>query len=172
VSEVLLALLFLAYPAGVGSFGASTLREQPKVLEKLDEASLSRLVSHRAGKVLLINVWATWCDPCVEEFPDLVALDKEFRSRKADIVSVNIDDLDDIASKVLPFLKAQKSLMKTYVNGFKKPEDFINALNRSWSGAVPATVLFDSKGHRREFLIGRQSLDSLRTKLSILISEH
>jgi len=169
VIRLIFPLLILFFLHGTENTRGTAAGAQKKTLETLDGAALSRLITHRGGKALLINVWATWCDPCVEEFPDLVALDREYRSKNVDIVSVNIDDSDDIESKVLPFLHSQKSSMKTYTNGFKKPEDFINALNPSWSGAVPATIIFDSSGKRREFLIGRQSLDSLKSKLAAAV---
>ena len=129
----------------------------------IDANTLNILLHRRNGRVLMLNVWATWCVPCVEEFPDLVRLDASHRTRGVDVVTLSIDYEDEIESKVKPFLRRMKAGMPAYVNAFAKQEDFITALSAEWSGAIPATFVFDSSGSLRETLVGKQSFKSFVT---------
>jgi thiol-disulfide isomerase/thioredoxin len=127
----------------------------------IDETGLRNLVSQRNGKVLLLNVWATWCLPCVEEFPDLVKLANTFNS-EYEIIGISVDDSEDIESKVVPFLKNNAVSFKVYLAKFDKQEDFINELNSSWNGAIPATFIYDSNGRQYRSLFGKQSYQQFK----------
>src|ERR687884_723345 len=73
----------------------------------LDLNGLRKLLQRDAAtetRPLLINFWATWCDPCREEFPDLVKIDTEFRSKGLDFIAISLDDPPDVKTKVPAFL--------------------------------------------------------------------
>ncbi len=140
---------------------ADDSKSRPKVTV-LDESGFARLVAERKGKILVLNVWATWCTPCVEEFPDLAKLDREYKDKNVQVVLVSIDDSDDLKTKVIPFLQSHHAAMKSFINGFSTAEKFINTLNASWSGAIPATFVFDAKGKQHLFLLGKQSYQTFK----------
>ena len=123
----------------------------------LDQPALQKLISQRNGRILLINVWATWCIPCREEFPDLVRLTTTFQDRPVDVVAISADYPDEIDSKVIPFLQSQQVNFPVYVQNFERQEDFINFLNREWSGALPASFIYSISGEQKFFLLGKQS---------------
>lgn len=141
---------------------ASTSRIQ---VTKLDEQGLSRLVKDRNGKILFLNIWATWCVPCVEEFPDLVKLHHAFEGRPVEIVGISADFDDEIESKIVPFLTRQNVPFRVYVASFKRQEDFINGVNRSWSGALPASLIIDAKGERKFFLLGKGTFEQFKREI-------
>ena len=122
----------------------------------LDINGLHTLIQERHGKALLLNVWATWCQPCVEEFPDIVQLAQEDTTLQ--IVGISVDYPDEIQSKVMPFLTKMKVPFQVYVAKSDKQEDFITVIDPDWNGAVPATYLYDSKGRKRSSWIGERSL--------------
>ncbi len=122
----------------------------------ISTAELEKLIKERNGKPLLINVWATWCAPCREEFPDLVKIAENFGD-KIDVVGISVDFPEEIDSKIIPFLKKHNAQFANYVVKVTDPEDFINLLNKDWFGAIPATFIYDEKGNQKEFLIGKQS---------------
>lgn len=132
---------------------------------KLDEEGLSNLISERNGKVLFLNVWATWCVPCVEEFPDLVKLHNAFARHPVEVVGISADFDDEIESKIVPFLRKQKVPFRVYVASFKHQEDFINGVNRSWSGALPASLIVDAKGERKFFLMGKGTFNQFKREI-------
>jgi len=96
--------------------------------------------------------------PCREEFPDLVKLAQDY-DKNIRVIGISVDDSDDLDSKVIPFLKNQNAEFENYLLKVVDPEDFINLLNKDWSGAVPATFIYDNTGKQNESLIGNQSYE-------------
>jgi len=98
-----------------------------------------------SGRPLLINFWATWCDPCREEFPDLVRLDAAYKG-KIDFITVSLDDLADINTSVPKFLAEMKAEMPAYL--LKTPDESaaITMVSKDWKGNLPLTILFNSAG--------------------------
>jgi thiol-disulfide isomerase/thioredoxin len=120
---------------------------------------LQKLIrEHRSG-ALVVNIWATWCVPCVEEVPDLVKLSADGDVR---VIGVSIDDPEDSASKVAPFLKKKGVPYPVFIKASGNDEGFINSLNEKWTGAVPATFIYDARGRQRAMLVGKQSYSSMR----------
>lgn len=123
-------------------------------VEPIDETGFQQLVQQRNGKILFLNVWATWCFPCREEFPDLVKLANEYNESDVEIVGISADFPDEIDSKIIPFLQEQQAGFKNYVRNFADDETFINTINTKWSGALPITVIYDREGQQRDFHLG------------------
>jgi thiol-disulfide isomerase/thioredoxin len=114
-------------------------------LKALDGPGLKRTIATHRGKVVLVNLWATWCEPCVAEFPDLVKLHETYRSRGLVVIAASLDD-PETQGRVKPFLDRQKATFPAYV---RKPGDldaFVHTLDRGWDGPVPITYLFDRAG--------------------------
>jgi len=95
---------------------------------------------------LLINFWATWCDPCREEFPDLVKVDNDYRDKGLNFIAVSLDDVTDIKSEVPKFLNEMKARMPVVLLNVKDPEPAIKAVDATWDGQLPATFLYDKDG--------------------------
>lgn len=152
-----------------GGDSGSAVRDtasNPRIqVTRLDEQGLSRLIKDRNGKILFLIVWATWCVPCVEEFPDLVKLHHAFEGRPVEIVGISADFDDEIESKIAPFLRKQDVPFRVYVASFKRQEDFINGVNRSWSGALPASLIIDARGERKFFLVGKGTFEQFKREI-------
>lgn len=126
---------------------------------------LQRLIQDRNGKHLVLNMWATWCVPCKEEFPDLVKLAKN-AGDTAEVVGVSLDYPDEIESRVIPFLRQNPVSFSIYVADVADQDDFINSLNRDWSGALPTTFIYDSNGQQTAMLIGKRTLTEFENALA------
>lgn len=115
----------------------------PKV-KRIDIEALRKLVKPN-GKPLVINFWATWCDPCREEFPDLVKLDAAYRG-KIDMITISLDDLADKDTYVPKFLMEMKAEMPAYL--LKTPDDeaAMRVVSPTWSGNLPFTIIFAPNG--------------------------
>jgi thiol-disulfide isomerase/thioredoxin len=133
------------------------LKAVPQV-KIINISDLEEIIKQSDDRALLINVWATWCLPCREEFPDLVKLAKDY-NENIRVVGISADDPDELDSKVIPFLKSQNAEFENYIIKVVDPEDFINLLNKDWGGVIPATFLYDKKGKQKEVLIGKQSYE-------------
>lgn len=115
----------------------------PKVTQ-IDIEGLRKLLKPN-GKPLLINFWATWCDPCREEFPDLVKLDGVYHGR-IDFLTVSLDDLADINTEVPKFLGEMKAEMPAYLLHTKDDDAAITLVSKEWKGNLPLTILITPAG--------------------------
>lgn len=118
------------------------------VVREIDAPSLTSILKREsAPRPLLVNFWATWCDPCREEFPDLVKLDRQFRPQGLDMIAVSLDDLAEITTEVPKFLRQVRATMPAYLLNVSDPDQIISAIDPKWSGALPATFLYDAQGN-------------------------
>jgi thiol-disulfide isomerase/thioredoxin len=142
----------------------------PKVTQ-IDLAGLQNLLKREGEnpKPLLINFWATWCTPCIEEFPDLVKLDNDFRG-KVEIITISLDDLADINTNVPKFLAKMKAEMPAYLLKTADEEAAMNSVSKEWSGALPFTILFSDKGETAYSKQGKFKPDVLRAELEKVIA--
>lgn len=118
------------------------------VVREINLDGLKQLLQ-RGGKQarpLLVNFWATYCEPCREEFPDLVQLNREFKSRGLEFVTISLDDPADIRTTVPEFLKQMRAAMPAYLLNVPDPEPAIKWVDTAWNGALPATYLYDASG--------------------------
>lgn len=130
---------------------------------------LNRNADTKRTKPLLVNFWATWCDPCREEFPDLVKIDKDYRSRGLDFIAISLDDLPDIKTTVPAFLNQMQATMPAYLLNVSDPEPAIQSVDRGWSGALPATFLYDTNGAVVFKHFGRVQTPELRAAIEKLV---
>jgi len=138
------------------------IRENIEVSEiTIDE--LNDIIKNREGRVLLINIWATWCVPCKEEFPDLIKILDQY-NEQIELIGISIDFPDEVESKIIPFLNELQPNFLNYVNRENDTENFINNLNPKWSGAIPATFFYDADGKQFLFYEGRMSFKEIENK--------
>ncbi len=131
---------------------------------------LQALLRRDGTRPLLVNYWATWCDPCRDEFPDLVKIDRQYRPRGLDFIAITLDDLKDINTEVPKFLREMRATMPIYLLNVADPEPAINAVDREWGGALPATFLYNAKGEVVYKHFGRVNADELRAAIEKLVS--
>jgi thiol-disulfide isomerase/thioredoxin len=134
----------------------------PKVTQ-IDIEGLRKLLNPN-GKPLVINFWATWCDPCREEFPDLVKLDAEYKGR-VDFITISLDDLDDMNTLVPKFLREVKAEMPAYL--LKTPDESaaISLVSTDWSGNLPLTAVYSANGELSYFRSGKFKYETLREEI-------
>jgi len=147
------------------------LRGESQLIRPIDETGLQHLLKQSRGKVVLLNFWATWCEPCVEEFSALMKIAREFRPRGVEIILVAIEEPEAIAQKVKPFLRAQGVTFRTYYKKTRDDEVFINAIDRNWRGAIPATFIYDANGVLIKKFIAAQSFETFVAALRSLIKK-
>jgi thiol-disulfide isomerase/thioredoxin len=152
--------------------GAAPSRATGKpVVRAVDGPGLKRAIASQRGKVVLVNFWATWCQPCVEEFPDLVKLDRSYRGRGLVVLAVSVDE-PETQAKVPSFLASQKASFPAYVRRPGDSEAFINAVDKDWSGAVPVTYLYDRSGKAAgKPLVGKQSYATFAAAVESLLKQ-
>ncbi len=165
-----IALVFLvltAAPLGLAApfqSPADGAKKRVSAVREIDLEGLKKLLQldPKDPRPLLINYWATWCDPCREEFPDLVKIDADYRPRGLNFIAVSLDDPADIGTAVPQFLREMKAAMPVVLLNVNDPESAIKAVDPAWDGQLPATFLYDKEGKVVFKHFGRIRPDELR----------
>lgn len=139
------------------------------VVSEINTQALIALLKRESDKPLLVNFWATWCDPCREEFPDLVKIDADYRKQGLDFVTVSLDDPPDIKTTVPKFLQQMRATMPAYLLNVPDPEPAISAVDPKWQGDLPATILYTAQGEVAYKHFGRVNPGELRLAIEKLV---
>jgi thiol-disulfide isomerase/thioredoxin len=140
----------------------------PRGIVDLDETGWERLRAQQRGRVLLVNFWATWCEPCREEFPNLVRLYDAYRSRGLSVVAISMDEPESVPA-IEQFLKSQKANFGSYQQQFKDFEALVNSINPRWRGGIPATFLYDRQGRLVESWQGATTYEEFESAVKPLL---
>jgi peroxiredoxin len=130
-------------------------------LQNANAAAISELLKNKTDKLRLINVWATWCVPCVQEFPDLVYINHMYRDRGLQLVTVSSDDAVN-KDKALAFLQKKQASGLNYIYSGDSKYKMIEAIDPKWQGALPYTVLIEPGGKIIYSKEGAIDLDTLK----------
>ncbi len=134
----------------------------PKITQ-IDDAKIRELLKAN-GKPLLVNFWATWCVPCREEFPDLVKIDGQYRG-KIDFITISLDFIEDIDTAVPEFLSEMKAEMPAYLLLSEDESALISSVTKDWSGGLPFTILYNTKGELVYFHQGKVKPEILKAEI-------
>ena len=118
----------------------------PVNLEMIDEAGVKELLKNNSDKLRLINVWATWCGPCLNEFPSFVTINRMYRDRDFEFISISADNPAK-KDRVLKTLKNLHAANTNYLFSVDDKYKLIEAVDPNWSGALPYTVLVEPGGN-------------------------
>ncbi|HEY2773836.1 MAG TPA: TlpA disulfide reductase family protein [Candidatus Binatia bacterium] len=137
-------------------------------LQPATSAQLLGTVHGTGAKVVLVNLWATWCTPCREEFPDLLRFYRAYKDKGVRLLLVSGDFASDTAP-AKEFLTSQGVDFPTYIKN-EGDEAFINALDSQWTGALPATFVYDAAGKRIHSFLGPITYESLEHEVTPLLA--
>ncbi len=130
---------------------------------------LKQIFDSSKGSVVLVNFWATWCKPCVKEFPELMKLYANYKDKGFKLIFISLDDLPDIDTKLKPFLLKSGVDFTTYYNTFAKPEELIDYIDKKWSGAIPSTYIYDREGKLKSSIIGNRTYEQFEKEITPLL---
>ena len=163
-------LLSLAVPAQKRK-GRAAKPRKPIVVAPIDTEALKTLITQERQLPLLVNFWATYCDPCRDEFPELVKIDKDYRPRAMEFITISLDDVNDIKTSVPKFLDSMKATMPAYLLNVSDPEPAIDLVDPRWQGSLPATFLYNEKGEMVYKHIGRIKAEELRAEIEKVVKK-
>ena len=133
-------------------------------LTPINEEQLPAAIQEQQGQVVLVNFWATWCIPCREEFPDLVRLYEERRDAGLAVISVSMDEPENKAA-AQAFLEEHNAEFPAYIVDTENLKTLLETMDPAWTGAIPATFIFDRKGKKIYSHIGQLSYQEMAAQL-------
>jgi len=122
---------------------------QPAATVKLKD--IQKLIATESEKVQVINFWATWCAPCVKEMPLFEKLNEENNEVAVTLVSMDYD-LDPNPEKVYRFVTRKNLKSTVLILAEANPNDWIDKIDKAWSGALPATLIINTKSGKRKLI--------------------
>lgn len=169
----ILPLLIVALVFGLAGawFGSKRFASQPAQPDASagfynrtlpDSSGKDAMMVQWKGRPLVLNFWATWCAPCVEEMPELTALQRELQPRNIQILGIGIDN----AASIGAFAEKYQIGYPLYVAGIDGSE--LSRQMGNQAGGLPFTVLLDASGKIRKTYLGRLKMDELRRDLNAL----
>ena len=117
----------------------------PAGIVNINEDGWKEIQARHQGRVVLVNFWATWCEPCREEFPALVRLHETYRGRGLSLVAISMDEPES-TEEIQKFLTSQRAHFGSYRHQFRDFGAFIDTVNPRWGGGIPASFLYDRNG--------------------------
>jgi thiol-disulfide isomerase/thioredoxin len=137
-------------------------------LEPVDEARFPDVVAGAKGNVVLVNFWATWCAPCRDEMPALAKLEAAVAPRGFRLLTVSADEPEQEPA-ALAFLQSQNLRPPAYIKRARSDEAFIGLVDPGWTGALPASFLYDRKGRKVRSFIGEVKIADLEKAIRELL---
>jgi len=130
-------------------FALHVLRANAQV-KLITYAGLQERISN-PDTLYIVNFWATWCGPCVKELPDFAKLQQTYKHKPLKVLLISMDFQSKLKTAVIPFVNKHKMLTDVYFITRKSDQELIDQVDKSWSGALPATLVVNTKKGLRKF---------------------
>lgn len=143
----------------------------PEQVEPISAEEFGRVLEHLRGDVVLVNLWATWCAPCVQELPDLNLLQERYTDRGLRVIGISFDDLEQLEEKVRPFFTQRAPALVSYLQTEEDDFAFVEPLVEDWLGAMPTSIFIDHRGEVVDVHNGRLLYRDLERAVVPLLAE-
>ena len=144
----------------------AAMEKEPVTLESADVETIKALMTNNTPNMLLINVWATWCGPCLIELPEFVTMNRMYRNGNFELVTISADTLDR-KTKALAALQERHVAARNYIFDGKDMNALADALDADWPGGLPYTILVAPGGKIIQRQMGQ--VDSMKLKKVIAL---
>lgn len=149
-------------------FAAAAAVDAQQQLRPLDENAYRQIVSSHKGQVLMVDFWATWCAPCLEEMPGLVSLAEKYRGKGLRLVTVSCDEPEE-EQQAYEFLCKSRAPEPFFLKAVEDDEALITFVDPKWSGALPALFLYDRNGRLVKSFVGEKDKAAVEKAIQSLL---
>jgi len=138
------------------------LRANGQDIEYIKIPELEKILKNPDDKIHVVNFWATWCGPCVKEFPLFEKVSRDFKTDKVKFLMISLDFPSQVEKQLIPFLRKNKSTLDIAVMMDVDYNAWIDKVDKSWQGDIPATLVFNNAKNIRDFHKGEIDEEGLR----------
>lgn len=135
-------------------------------IEYIKIPELEKILANQEDKLFVVNLWATWCGPCVKELPAFERTAKDYDPAKVNFILISLDFPSQIEKQLIPFLKKNNITLDVAVMMEVDYNLWIDKVDQSWQGDIPATLIFNNSGKIRHFHPGELSEPELRNLIN------
>ena len=164
-----LRLIFTAVLLAASSTLAAPQAKAPADPKVIDLQGFRGVLAKYAGKPLVMTFWATWCEPCRDEYPLLNLLAKEYAPKGLKVVGVNFDDEGDLIL-MRRFIARYKPIFPNYRKAHGGEAEFNQAVLPGWKGELPATFFYDKNGNQVGHVLGAGDREKFETAIRGLLA--
>ena len=132
-----------------GLFFCTSSRAQTVKLLSVDE--LEDRISKGGDTLYVVNFWATWCAPCIAELPYFEKLQTTYKDQPLKVLLVSLDFKSKLQKSVIPFVQKKQLTNETFLLNEANAQVYIDKISKEWSGAIPATLIYNKKNNVRKF---------------------
>lgn len=142
--------------------------EKSATVEKVTLEALEKRLQNTDDWVYVYNFWATWCKPCIKEMPYFEKLGTVYADKKVKVVFVSLDFPDMLTSSVVPFVEKRNLQSEVVLLDAGNPNEWIDRIDKSWTGAIPATLFVNGTSGKRVFYEGAVTYEELVEKVEAM----
>jgi len=154
------------------SFTVNPDMQQAKIIKFNKFQSLEREAnSDRNDTVYVFNFFATWCKPCVHELPGFEKLSAAYKGQKVKFTFISLDFAKDFQSKLIPFIKQKNIQSQVYLLDEPDYNSWIDKVDKSWGGSIPATIVINSSHHFYKFYETEMAREDLENIIKPLVTQ-
>lgn len=137
--------------------------------EVIDAQGYQKLIESYRGKPLLVTFWATWCEPCRDEYPMLNELAKQYAPKGLHVVGVNLDDDGDLIL-MRRFMVRYKPVFPNFRKKKGGESEFVQSVLAGWNGAIPASFFYARDGRQIGHLLGENNRETYEAAIRMVLS--
>ncbi len=162
---VSLALLGAATAIAAPQTAKKVVRKDPEII---DAQTYQKLLEQNHGKPVLVNFWATWCEPCRDEYPMLNELAKQYAPQGLKVIGVSMDDDGDLIL-MRRFLARYNPVFPNYRKKAGSEVEFRQAVLPGWTGSLPVSVFYGKDGQQTGHMLGEGTRDKYEAAIRALL---
>ena len=159
-----IAWLVAAFTLAVAPAGLASDQHDPAAIAPMDRDMLRGELSASEGRVVLVNLWATWCTPCLREIPDLLALEAELPASDFRLLAISMDDAYS-EGWVTEFKAKHFPTLVSFINAELDMDTLVSVIDPVWNETLPTTYIFNREGEVVKKVQGKKPIAFFREQL-------
>ena len=159
-----IAWLLAAFTLAVAPAGLASGQQDPGILVPMDRNTLRGELSASEGRVVLVNLWATWCMPCLREIPDLLALETELPASDFRLLAISMDDAYS-EGWVTEFKAKHFPTLVSFINAELDMDTLVSVIDPVWNETLPTSYIFNRDGEVVKKVQGKKATAFFREQL-------
>ena len=160
-----IAWLLAAFTLALAPVGLASDQHDPGILVPMDRDTLRGELSASEGRVVLVNLWATWCTPCLREIPDLLALEAELPASDFRLLAISMDDVYS-EGWVTEFKAKHFPTLVSFINAELDMDTLVSVMDPVWNETLPTSYIFNREGEVVKKVQGKKPIAFFREQLA------